>query len=80
MQNFYKIGKIVESHFNNINNNVEYADLIDIILDYTKDDVINCKELKCKTITIGDKWKLYIDGNTFTIKNIINDTSSMIIT
>ena len=52
MQNFYKIGKIIESQFNKIDHQVEYYDIVNIILDYVKDDTINCDKINCKRVVI----------------------------
>lgn len=78
MQNYssYKIGKIIESHFNTINNNNEYQNMVEIILDYTKDDKLNYK-----SIFIGNKWKLELgEHDSLKIENVLNiDYSGLIL-
>ena len=78
MQNYssYKIGKIIESHFNTINNNNEYQNMVEIILDYTKDDKLNYKY-----IFIGNKWKLELgEDDSLKIENVLNiDYSGLIL-
>ena len=70
----YKIGKVLENHFLKINQHQEYSDIVNIILDYIDEKIIECNE-----IIIGGQWCMCISDGNLIIKESKTNNSKLIL-